>query len=102
MPIRPDVFSSWVRNEIIPILSETPKHVFNYGGHHHLYHRGQLTDYPVYHIINGAASWDQMWGMSSEKDYDDVQKTIDYLGIPDIGIRFRTERNESRMLCHRQ
>ena len=32
--------SAWVRNEIIPILSETPKHVLNYGGHHHLYHRG--------------------------------------------------------------
>lgn len=24
--------SAWVRNEIVPILSETPKHVLNYGG----------------------------------------------------------------------
>lgn len=80
--------SSWVRNEIIPILSETPKHVFNYGGHHHLYHRGQLTDYPVYHIINGAASWDQLWGMSSEQDMDDVQKTIDYWGYQILSFDF--------------
>ncbi len=72
--------SSWVRNEIVPILSETSKHVLNFGGHHHLYHRGQLADYPLYHIINGGASWDQLWGMSSEEDYDDVQKTIDYWG----------------------
>ncbi len=80
--------STWVRNEIIPILSETPKHVLNYGGHHHLYHRGQLTDYPLYHIINGAASWDQMWGMSSEQDYDDVQKTIDYWGYQILEFDF--------------
>lgn len=90
--------SSWVRNEIIPILSETPKHVFNYGGHHHLYHRGQLTDYPVYHIINGAASWDQMWGMSSEKDYDDVQKTIDYWGYQILEFDF--ERKEMKAECY--
>lgn len=90
--------SSWVRNEIIPILSETPKHVFNYGGHHHLYHRGQLTDYPVYHIINGAASWDQMWGMSSEKDYDDVQKTIDYWGYQILEFDF--EQKEMKAECY--
>lgn len=84
--------SAWARNEIMPILSETPKHVFNYGGHHHLYHRGQMTDYPVYHIINGAASWDQLWGMSSEHDYDDVQKTIDYWGYQILEFDFEKKK----------
>lgn len=90
--------SSWVRNEIIPILCETPKHVFNYGGHHHLYHRGQLTEWPLYHIINGAASWDQMWGMSSEQDYPDVQKTIDYWGYQILEFDF--EKKEMKAECY--
>ncbi len=90
--------SSWAREEIMPILSETPKHIFNYGGHHHLYHRGQLTDYPIYHIINGAASWDQLWGMSSEKDYDDVQKTIDYWGYQILDFDF--EKKEMTTECY--
>ncbi len=90
--------SSWVRNEIIPILCETPKHVFNYGGHHHLYHRGQLTEWPLYHIINGAASWDQMWGMSSEQDYDDVQKTIDYWGYQILEFDF--DKKEMKVECY--
>lgn len=90
--------SAWVRNEIIPILCETPKHVFNYGGHHHLYHRGQLTEWPMYHIINGAASWDQMWGMSSEQDYADVQKTIDYWGYQILEFDF--EKKEMKVECY--
>jgi acid phosphatase type 7 len=90
--------SSWVRNEIVPILSETPKHILNYGGHHHLYHRGQMTDYPLYHIINGAASWDQLWGMSSEKDMDDVQKTIDYWGYQILELDFN--KKEMKADCY--
>lgn len=90
--------SAWVRNEIVPILSETPKHVLNYGGHHHLYHRGQFPNAPMYHIINGAASWDQMWGMSSEKDYDDVQKTIDYWGYQILEFDF--DKKEMKAECY--
>ena len=91
-------YSKWVREEIIPILSETPKHVLNFGGHHHLYHRGQLTDYPLYHIINGAASWDQLWGMSSEEDYADVQKTIDYWGYQILEFNF--DKQEMKADCY--
>jgi hypothetical protein len=90
--------SSWVRNEIVPILCETPKHVLNYGGHHHLYHRGQLTDYPLYHIINGGASWNQLWGMSSEQDYGDVQKTIDYWGYQILDFDF--DKKEMTANCY--
>ena len=90
--------SSWARNEIMPILCETPKHVLNYGGHHHLYHRGQLTEWPLYHIINGAASWDQMWGMSSEQDYPDVQKTIDYWGYQILEFDF--DKKEMKAECY--
>ena len=90
--------SSWVRNEVIPILCETPKHVLNYGGHHHLYHRGQLEEWPLYHIINGAASWDQMWGMSSEQDYADVQKTIDYWGYQILEFDF--DKKEMKAECY--
>lgn len=71
--------SVWVRDEIMPILNTTEKSVMNVAGHHHLYHRGQLRDYPTYHIISGGAAWNQRWGDSQEeKDFDDVQKTIDY------------------------
>lgn len=90
--------SSWVRKEIIPILSETPKHILNYGGHHHLYHRGQIAEYPLYHIINGAASYDQLWGMSSEQDYDDVQKTIDYWGYQILEFDF--DKKEMKAECY--
>lgn len=87
-----------MRNEIIPILSETPKHILNYGGHHHLYHRGQIAEYPLYHIINGAASYDQLWGMSSEQDYDDVQKTIDYWGYQILEFDF--DKKEMKAECY--
>jgi hypothetical protein len=70
--------SPWVRDKVMPLLNTTEKSVMNVSGHHHLYHRGTLRDYPTYHIINGGAAWDQRWGQSTEKDFDDVQKTIDY------------------------
>lgn len=70
--------SEWVRDQIMPLLNKSEKSVMNVAGHHHLYHRGQLRDYPTYHIISGGASWDQRWGQGTEQDFDDVQKTIDY------------------------
>jgi hypothetical protein len=70
--------SVWVRDKVIPVLAATNKFVMDVAGHHHLYHRGQFRDYPAYHIISGGAAWDQRWGQSTEKDFDDVQKTIDY------------------------
>ncbi len=68
--------SQWFRDEIMPILAQTEKHVLNLGAHHHLYARGSTRDWPIYHIINGATAWDQFWGQSTEIDFDDVQKTI--------------------------
>jgi hypothetical protein len=68
--------SSWLRDQVMPILSSTPKHVINIAGHHHLYARGQTRDTPTYHMISGGTAWDQYWGQSTEKDFDDVQKTI--------------------------
>ncbi len=68
--------STWFRNTVAPILAQTPKHVLTIGAHHHLYARGQMRDWPVYHIISGGTAWDQYWGQSNEQDYDDVQKTI--------------------------
>ena len=68
--------SHWLRDTAMEILSSTQKHVLNIGAHHHLYARGQTRNWPVYHIISGGSAWDQAWGMSTEIDYDDVQKTI--------------------------
>lgn len=68
--------SGWFRSTAMPLLSATGKHALNIGGHHHNYHRGQTRDWPTYHIISGGAAWDQWWGQSNEKDYDDVTKTI--------------------------
>lgn len=68
--------STWVRDNIVPKLIETPKAALIIGAHHHLYARGQHRDKPLYNIISGGSAWDQYWGMSVEQDFDDVQKTI--------------------------
>ncbi len=68
--------SGWFRDQVMPILSASRKHVLNIAGHHHLYARGQTRDWPTYHMISGGTAWDQFWGQSTEKDFDDVQKTI--------------------------
>lgn len=83
--------SVWVRDEIIPLLNATGKSVMNVAGHHHLYHRGQLRNDPTYHIISGGASWDQRWGQSTEKDFDDVQKTIDYWPFQVVELNSETK-----------
>jgi hypothetical protein len=81
-PIQAEQFvgdiSTYIRDRIVPILAETEKSTLLITGHHHLYARGQLRDFPMYHIISGGGSWDQYWGQSTEKDFDDVQKTIDF------------------------
>lgn len=69
--------SAWLRDQVMPLLSQTPKHVLTVAGHHHLYARGQLREVPTYHMISGAAAWDQMWGQGPETDLDGVQKTLD-------------------------
>ncbi|WP_294252127.1 fibronectin type III domain-containing protein [uncultured Chryseobacterium sp.] len=68
--------SSWVRNNAVPLLTTSDKYLMHVGAHHHLYHRGQLKNSPNYQIISGGVAWDQYWGMSTEQDFDDVQKTL--------------------------
>lgn len=68
--------SEWVRNNAVPLLTTSSKYLMHVGAHHHLYHRGQLKNTPNYQIISGGTAWDQYWGMSNEKDFDDVQKTL--------------------------
>ena len=68
--------SQWVRDSAVPLLVTSNKYLMHVGAHHHLYHRGQLKNTPNYQIISGGTAWDQYWGMSSEKDFDDVQKTL--------------------------
>lgn len=68
--------SKWVRESAVPQLVTTSKYIMHIGAHHHLYHRGQLKDTPTYNLISGGTAWDQYWGMSSEQDFEDVQKTI--------------------------
>ncbi|MEM1450708.1 MAG: FN3 domain-containing metallophosphoesterase family protein [Planctomycetota bacterium] len=70
--------STWVRDRIQPRLEQSPKAALVIGGHHHLYARGQRPEAPLYHIISGGTAWDQRWGMSTERDFQEVQKTIDY------------------------
>jgi len=74
----------WMINEVMPILSASRKHVINCAGHHHLYARGQMTEWPVYHIISGggvgtsAQDYEQLWGNTPDnRNRDEVQKTID-------------------------
>ncbi len=77
-------YSAWMQREVMPVLSASPKHILNCAGHHHLYARGQTTEWPVYHIITGggvgtsAKDYEQLWGTSPEDiNHDEVQKTID-------------------------
>ena len=74
----------WMTNEIMPILSSSKKHVLNCAGHHHLYARGQMSQWPVYHMISGggvgtsAQDYEQLWGFTPDnRNRDEVQKTID-------------------------
>ena len=77
--------SDWMLNEVMPILSSSPKHVMNCSGHHHLYARGQMANNPVYHIISGGGvgisegGYEQLWGVTDVElcDHDHVQATID-------------------------
>lgn len=68
--------STWVRNTAVPLLKTSSKYVLHVGAHHHLYARGQLKNEPVYNIISGGTAWDQYWNMSTEQDFEDVQKTL--------------------------
>ncbi|UOX33808.1 fibronectin type III domain-containing protein [Flavobacterium sediminilitoris] len=68
--------SNWVRETAVPLLTTSDKYIMHVGAHHHLYHRGQLKNTPTYNIISGGTAWDQYWSMSTEKDFEDVQKTI--------------------------
>jgi hypothetical protein len=86
--------SVYFRDQVIPVLAQTEKSVLFIGGHHHLYARGQLRDFPMYHIISGGASWDQFWGQSTEIDFDDVQKTIDYWAYQIVDIDLSARRME--------
>ena len=76
--------NSWTINEVMRILSASRKHILNCAGHHHLYARGQMTEWPVYHIITGggvgtsAQDYEQLWGNTPDNcNRDEVQKTID-------------------------
>ena len=68
--------SNWVRQTAVPLLTTSDKYIMHIGAHHHLYHRGQLKNDKAYQIISGGTAWDQYWSMSTEQDFEDVQKTI--------------------------
>lgn len=68
--------SNWVRQTAVPLLTTSDKYIMHIGAHHHLYHRGQLKNAQAYQIISGGTAWDQYWSMSTEQDFEDVQKTI--------------------------
>ncbi len=68
--------SNWIRNTVVPYAMQSPKYFMHIGAHHHLYARGQMKDAPAYNIISGGTAWNQYWGMSTEQNFDDVQKTI--------------------------
>ncbi|MEG1839306.1 MAG: fibronectin type III domain-containing protein [Bacteroidaceae bacterium] len=86
-------FSPWLKDIIVPILGSCPKHVMNISAHHHYYQRGQVLDYPFYHIISGGASWDQTWDMAPTKfDNNLVQKTHDYWTYQIINFNSATKK----------
>lgn len=68
--------SAWIRNTVMPLMANNPKCVLEIGAHHHLYHRGQIKESPIYNLISGGTAWDQYWGMSTEQDDKEVQKTL--------------------------
>ncbi|MEG1187504.1 MAG: fibronectin type III domain-containing protein [Bacteroidales bacterium] len=86
-------YSGWLKNTVVPVLGSCPKHVLNIAAHHHYYQRGQVANYPFYHIISGGASWDQTWEIAPNKLDDGlVQKTMDYWTYQIINFSPETKR----------
>ncbi|GLR16881.1 fibronectin type III domain-containing protein [Portibacter lacus] len=86
-----DDVSTFMRDAVIPELVKSKKSILFIAGHHHLYHRGQLNNDNLFHIISGGASWDQRWGQSEEKDLEEVQKTIDQFNYQIVDVNLEEE-----------
>jgi len=70
--------SAYMLEDILPVLMQTKKMSMYISGHAHLYARGAIDEMPLYHIINGGASWDQFWDASIRfKNFKTTQKTIE-------------------------
>lgn len=68
--------SPWIHDTVMPILAGSSKMVLDFSGHHHMYCRGQIHNWPIYHMIAGGSAWDEYWGQSTQQDMDDIQKTV--------------------------
>lgn len=66
----------WFKNTAAPYCMGFSKWLMHLGGHHHIYSRGQFKDAKAYNVISGGTAWNQYWGMSTEQDFDYIQKTI--------------------------
>lgn len=84
--------SPWIRNTVVPYCMQSPKFFMHVGAHHHLYARGQMKDVPAYNIISGGTAWDQYWGMASEQNFDDVQKTISQWAYQLVDVDMLTDK----------
>lgn len=91
--------SYWFRDQIVPMVAQSPKTCLMFTAHHHLYHRGQLRNEPVYQMISGGTAWDQLWGMSTEQDFEDVQKTIDYWPFNIITFDLTNRKMDMQTYC---
>lgn len=84
--------SPWIRNTVVPYCLQSPKFFLHVGAHHHLYARGQMKDKPAYNVISGGTAWDQYWGMASEQNFDDVQKTISNWAYQLVDLDMNTDK----------
>lgn len=84
--------STWIRNTVVPYCMQSPKFFLHVGAHHHLYARGQMKDVPAYNVISGGTAWDQYWGMATEQNFDDVQKTISNWAYQLVDVDLATDK----------
>jgi PKD repeat protein len=78
--IWPDGNSSWVWDQVNPIINQSPKSAMAFAGHSHNYQRGALNEGTTRTVISGAsgAALDR-WGMyNNQTDYPDVTKSLDH------------------------
>lgn len=76
--VLPGDVSPYMKNTALPILESSEKMAMYISGHSHIYSRGAIHDHPIFHTVNGGASWDEHWGQyNADQDVEEVQKTFE-------------------------
>jgi hypothetical protein len=100
----PDGNTSWVNNQLIPVLADYDKVCGLYYGHSHNYEMGANPDSPFRIMLSGGGgSALDRWGMyANQTDYPELYKSWDHYGytIIDFDLANRSYTGKSYTLGH--